>query len=439
MRDCAVAVTTCKPAQKPDRSARRKVKSGKCKDKLGKHQSLASIDAEGESASSRDMAFTAWPCCTTTALLVAVSLGIVAGVGTVTRSLLFDIHGTVQLPPLEPPPQRPPAHPPPCNPPPALPPSSPPLAPPRYPSPPIAPPSMQPPLLGYVMKGCSGSTFIGNTLSELLRCSVRWQVLHKDEWNGWLDPELLKSEKNPWYAQVALEMTNASEAQRWNATLWRMWHFARGSGASIIINADSSRSRATLEDREVRDTLHRFGLRFVHLWRSNVLDHRTCAVKDCFAHFGDNYNVYHGERSQLCFARRHIPDPHEYRAHLDTAGLADTLRGDIQATASDHERLQPGELAPFRLLEYETFVRVQYPHANTTCDFDAGVDEWHALLSLMGAGVSRDVVSRCLAPRVGTYHRPGPHTDVLDNYDEVEAALCSTPLDRSTVCSLIRR
>ena len=206
--------------------------------KLGRHQRLASQDEAlgstvGEDAQPRRWALLLMAVCSTGCMILVIAAAI-----NFASSIYFahNVESHLSTEPVAPPPSsaplthsamQPPTWPLIYPPVPALGPKKPPFLPPTSPPRPFS----QPPMLAYVMEGCSGSSFVGTTLLSLLACSSGWEILH-------MDGELLKVNKNEWYADLQRETSWTSSTRLWNATLRRMWSEARARRTSIMINAD---------------------------------------------------------------------------------------------------------------------------------------------------------------------------------------------------------
>ena len=198
-----------------------------------------------------------------------------------------------------------------------------------------------------------------------------------------------------------------------------------------------------LVDPVLIDVFKELGVPFVHLWRRNALDRYVCSVKDCFVpRTAQTYPVYHGERSELCFARRFLPgfDASQYKVHLNAQATPTRLRRFIQQTRDDRNKLINDGLVPSisPLFDYETLAAVQFPASNETGEFARSAAAWHTLQLLLGANATYDEVVACLAPLVGKYHRPALHKDTIVNYASVRSGLCHSKFDRASVCGLIR-
>ena len=75
------------------------------------------------------------------------------------------------------------------------------------------------------------------------------------------------------------------------------------------------------------------GARLVSSVRGNALDLLVCNTRDCFGSVGGQYPVdaYTGERSDLCFDRRHVGKGNTTKAFINTDVLVEALKG-ITAT-----------------------------------------------------------------------------------------------------------
>ena len=78
---------------------------------------------------------------------------------------------------------------------------------------------------------------------------------------------------------------------------------------------------------------------------------------------------------------------------------------------------------------YEDLAAFQYPDAAAVGDLDVSLHAWQRFME--GWGVAHYAadpekprrVRECLAPSFGTYRRPQPHSELIENYEEAEPVL----------------
>ena len=273
--------------------------------------------------------------------------------------------------------------------------------------------SVQPPMLIFVMDGCSGSSTTGHMLRDLIKCTSGWE--YYDSEHG----EAFKEEKNPWFQKLQDAHPDWNKTHLWRETLGEWIDDVRSRNQTFYV--DATRSSQLLIDPELADLVR--DIPIVPAWRSNLIDRVICTVKDCMDNGEIGHPVYKGERSELCFDRRRALKKEEqldYKVWLDVDTLQDHLDGLKQAPLSSvsGKKLPPG-------VTYEKLMQVEYPDSNTTGEFEDGVREWMTMLNgLQVPDVTAERVATCLQPRVGRWHRPWSHRDELENFDEVRDSLC---------------
>jgi hypothetical protein len=298
--------------------------------------------------------------------------------------------------------------------------------------------SVQPPMLIFVMDGCSGSSTTGHMLRDLIKCTSGWE--YYDSKHG----EAFKKEKNPWFQKLQGAHPDWNTTHLWRETLGEWIDDVRSRNQTFYVDANSYSS--VLRDPELADLVR--DIPIVPAWRANSIDRTICMVKDCMvctdapcrnasaAPIG--HPTYKGERSDLCFQRRRELNEEEqidYKVWLDVDGpLQDYLDGSKQGAPLSSvagKKLPPG-------VTYEKLMQVEYPDSDTTGEFEDGVREWMTMLNgLQVPDVTAERVATCLQPSVGTWHRPWSHRDELENFDEVRDSLCGRE-GNAEQCAMLR-
>lgn len=322
-------------------------------------------------------------------------------------------------------------------------------------------------MAAIVMQGCSGSTWVTGTAVKLLKCAAGWNVIGDDYEHGINGSmERFKADQNPWFQQVMREAgvvreyyTTVNGRERynfssavdarwgehtlrdlWREALQRMQRYALSRCATLLLQPMQP---CSCEDpvMSMPELLHGVSMTFAHVWRHNTLDVTVCRVRDCFD-TDAGWPTYRGAPSRLCFARRKsVNDEMQYHAHLRVVNysLAAHLEANTHSIAKFHALMQRdgliGRTAP--LLEFEKLASVQYADAAATGEFAEGAAQWLMLARLLGANVTYGAIEECLHRIVRPHARPGPHAHVIENLDEVRAALCDVG-HRAPLCALVR-
>lgn len=159
------------------------------------------------------------------------------------------------------------------------------------------------------------------------------------------------------------------------------------------------------------------GARFSVLYRRNVLDRLVCQVRDCFYKSDGFFPVFaqNHSRTDLCFQRRQHKEI-KTQAHLKVNKLPEALD-----TSTFHLESLPIDMNTIRPQAYEDLFEFEYTTDETV--FRSSIRSWTSLLETMLDNVKEDIVEETLRPMMGTRTPPGPHSDVIDNFEEVAAAL----------------
>ena len=286
--------------------------------------------------------------------------------------------------------------------------------------------SVQPPMLIFVMEGCSGSSTTGHMLRNLIKCTSGWEDY--DSEHG----EAFKELKNPWFQKLKDAHPDWNKTHLWRVTLGEWIDDVRARNQTFYV--DATRHSAPLVNPELAELIR--DIPIVPAWRSNLIDRTICMVKDCMANDEIGHPIYKGERSELCFDRRHALKEKEqldYKVWLNVDNLQDHLYGLKQGpplSSVSGKNLPPGAT-------YEKLMQVEYPDSNTTGEFEDGVREWMTMLhGLQVPDVTAERVATCLQPLVGTWHRPWSHRDEVENFDEVRDSLCKR--GNAELCPMLR-
>jgi len=180
-----------------------------------------------------------------------------------------------------------------------------------------------------------------------------------------------------------------------------------------------------------------------------------CMIRDCFG-FGPRMGYLldeHGNRSNLCFARRGNSSTAANRVHLDLHQLQrPSMRkgsgeGMNNATAAEEkeEETQPLQLhaealAPLGVQNmvaatYEDLAAFQYPGADASGELMRSLVAWQKLMAAWGvthfSGKSATFRLReCLQGKLGTYKRPPVHAQMIDNYKQALPVLARLGLTK---------
>jgi hypothetical protein len=304
-----------------------------------------------------------------------------------------------------------------------------------------APPEEQPPMLIFIMAGCSGSSATGHMLRMLVNCTKGWKDYDNssgarqlgEEWQGF-HGEAFKEKKNPWFQKLKEKHPDWNTTQLWKQTLEEWLGDVRSENQTYFV--DATRIAAVLNDPELADLLR--DIPIVPARRTNLIDRAICSVKDCMDHDELGYPVYKGKRSDLCLARRRelkgADDELDYKAWLDVNVLQDHLEG-MMGRDEEPNAIFGRELP--QEVTYDKLMQVEYPDSDATGEFDDGVREWMTLLDgLQVRDVSSESVATCLRPSIGNWHRPFSHKDEVVNFEEVKELLCKG--GKEELCAMLR-
>jgi len=304
----------------------------------------------------------------------------------------------------------------------------------------------QPPrLLVLLMEGCSGSTFVTQTASQLLECAGTKVVAAG---------ELMKPRSaNGWW----------NDYHNWSLALEVMHRDAGEFGKAFIINTDIKSGSSPAA--EWWPTIRNLGGRIVEGHRRNRLDMMLCMIRDCFG-LGPRMGYLldeHGNRSNLCFARRGNSSTAANRVHLDLHQLQrpsmrkwsdDGIMNNAAAAEGKEEATQPLQLhaealAPLGVQNmaaatYEDLAAFQYPGADSSDELMRSLVAWQKLMAAWGVthftGKSATFRLReCLRRKLGTYKRPPASAEMIDNYKQALPVLARLGLTKHLRNTTIHR
>jgi hypothetical protein len=292
-------------------------------------------------------------------------------------------------------------------------------------------PQLRPRLL--LQPACSGSTFVMDEATRLLR-HLGVPAYNANEG---LKPTRLKQ---PYFRGAAVGVGRAFEEQC-------AAHAA--DGALVVVKAQGWWD---LRQDNVSATLRSLGVRSANVIRANELDRTVCLVRDCLdvavgrkvladgrpagagacsERFGARETA--GGSARLAWMQTQVehsaappaPASAPMSVLLNTSRLVEHLRASAAGAREHALRKYLGEQRPGPTLTYERLVGFQYADGAARA---ASVGEWVRLLGAWGferaeKPSTRDAVAAYFAPRAGSRAPPRPHRDLIYNHDEVRAAL----------------
>jgi len=305
-------------------------------------------------------------------------------------------------------------------------------------------------IFGFLMEGCSGSSFVTQTTRALLDCHL--PHTSSATFNG----ELLKREaareamqamQSLWQHHLAQDAfytdddkgaaLKEGDPNWWASFLQRLDSWAFSLNKTVVINADLHSGSADISSWA--PTMHRLGVPFVLAWRTNVLDRTLCVIRDCF-------NNKMGRRvdnvTRDCMARRQktgnpivvrIDVPALQRSLFGPMGIGPMGMGPSSSLAAlllkhglggtppvDTSTPAGAErLVPAPLVEYEDLAAFQYFRANETDLLAKSIHAWSSLLTGWGVAHTTESVSHCLRQNFDTRPWPQPHRPGVENADAV--------------------
>eukprot|EP00928_Gymnodinium_smaydae_P040725 TRINITY_DN2759_c0_g2_i2.p1 TRINITY_DN2759_c0_g2~~TRINITY_DN2759_c0_g2_i2.p1 ORF type:complete len:177 (-),score=39.38 TRINITY_DN2759_c0_g2_i2:280-810(-) len=156
-------------------------------------------------------------------------------------------------------------------------------------------------------------------------------------------------------------------------------------------------------------------------WRSNVLDHLVCEVRDCFFRGKGEYTVNSsGQRLDLCFKRRFVKEP--VKALLNTTRLTKRLKEKLHYPQHCLTQLGRFGIENTTISKFSFEGLFRHESDATARALEEATNEWLRLLSAFDLNASRDKVRKFLRPTLGAHslHLSG---DTIYNVEEVRLAL----------------
>eukprot|EP00928_Gymnodinium_smaydae_P040728 TRINITY_DN2759_c0_g3_i3.p1 TRINITY_DN2759_c0_g3~~TRINITY_DN2759_c0_g3_i3.p1 ORF type:complete len:377 (-),score=62.19 TRINITY_DN2759_c0_g3_i3:304-1344(-) len=275
------------------------------------------------------------------------------------------------------------------------------------------PTNVTPPLV-VVSQGCSGTTELGEQLRDLLEelgekpyRNVSWEAL----WPG----------TNPFYdervgmAQAVIDMAVA--ATRVNQRL-----------AFKV-------SLPTL-DLDTATVLAGLNASMAFFWRSNVLDHLVCEVRDCFFRDRGEHTVdASGHRLDLCFKRRFANQP--VKALLNTTTVAKRLKKKLHYPEYCLTELGRFGIENTTIGKFSFEGLFRHESDDTAGALEETTSEWLRLLKVFDVDASPSKVREFFRPTVGA-HPLRPSADSIYNPKAVRQALAEDEQTAKRVSFLLR-
>jgi len=312
------------------------------------------------------------------------------------------------------------------------------------------------------MRGCSGSSAVSVFARALLRLhgiptpeggnpmrDENGDVQVPPEWKGW-PAELLKPETN-WYAKDSKDMGEAmlkmnDLAESYNKTLFF-------KGMSQYMLGDKSKNDEWADLLPAFRKLNMYG---VIAKRQNLLDVVVCQIKDCFqASYGYPVDAKTGKQSDACFSRRgdihsnptaikegdvELVAKRKHKSHgylfepdsEEEEEVKAYVRPNMIKLAIDreHEFTKMARHNLNKQLELNASVIYEEDLLDFQAPYDDGlkraVPAWAMALESWGVTPDPHLIKTFLKQYQNTYHVQPPHSEVIDNIDEVIEALSDT-------------
>lgn len=258
-----------------------------------------------------------------------------------------------------------------------------------------------------ISSGCSGSSHAGNLLRRLLK--ARGINLYNVFRLGG-DWELTVPRKNPEYN----DRVGIPEAIR------LIGERSASENKTLVFKASPKDMTP-----ELATTIHELGGQAILYWRNNPLDKLVCHVRDCFGR--DRKGTFsvddHGERSNLCFKRRHSDQV--IKAQLNVSDLASRLRSaqDFVPRMLEQMALTDLPLTEQHVFDFDTLYDFEEAFSLSG---DAGLQRsasaWRRILSIFGVEMDTEEIADVLRPDAGKWHRE-LHNVTVFNIEEVARCL----------------
>jgi len=176
--------------------------------------------------------------------------------------------------------------------------------------------------------------------------------------------------------------------------------------------------------QELKQTIH---VKFGHMIRTNLLDRAICDIRDCFYGTKFGYPVFASNktRTDLCFARRKVSDA--IQAHvfdLDAFIYFLLYIQEYDEIARDElkDAIHPGSTQ-----EYETLFAYEYTSSERI--FQSSLQAWVELMRSLVDDINYDIVEALMRNSQNTRLPPLPHSELIDNIEQVKKKLKEYHLD----------
>ena len=202
---------------------------------------------------------------------------------------------------------------------------------------------------------------------------------------------------------------------------------ANGSVLYFKTNVDHVLDKKNKKNKKnILSPLVNMGIVFGHSYRENILDHKICTVTDCFDQ-QTGYLVYdNGNKSDLCFKRRKHPDI-KLKVHLNPWKLVKQLKARKKKLNIDIKNFKQ-LIAPAESQSTEAMFAYEYTADENA--FRQSLKAW-ASISRSMLDIDENILENLMRKYQNTRTPPGPHSSIIENYDEVVRVLKKTvpPMD----------
>ena len=273
--------------------------------------------------------------------------------------------------------------------------------------------------LAMIQYGCSGSSALVHLTRELLRAHGFLTLEGKSE--------IIKPEKNKFYESAKQTLAPNGEKVSKTKVVREMMHqtlqHVEDSDMTAIFKLGPRKTAIAFGENGLLE----LGVKFIHFYRSNLLDHVLCEVRDCQLRGKRvGYPVFpaNGTRTDICFGRRrtHV----KVKAYLNVSATVAYMKHWDERMAGEqaslpYDRLETGE-------RYSAEDLYGFEYTQDEDMFDRSRSEWMRLLSRVIDSPDETTVNDFLRKYQGT-RTPHPHYDIIYNYAETVAALKEAQLD----------
>mmetsp|Transcript_70491 Transcript_70491/g.153097 ORF Transcript_70491/g.153097 Transcript_70491/m.153097 type:complete len:369 (+) Transcript_70491:86-1192(+) len=265
-----------------------------------------------------------------------------------------------------------------------------------------------------IVDGCSGSSYMMGLAGKLMEGHglslhpVGEGGSHKSDlmkkMAGYLsDEELKRMEKLDMTAALKLSLRRVA---------------ARNQSMFFKVNSELKRWDP---DFELMATLFQWqGVKAALVFRENLLDWNLCRVRDCFDGGARGYPVdKNGNRDAACFGRRSDPSRPTW-ALLKPQSLVTKMKLDAMDRAETFKRLHEK-----KLVWEEIYSEDLLSFERSAVGYKPSILAWRKLLKSWGLEPQNEIIRKVLEaePLAGKLPEPGPHSQVIWNFDEVASEL----------------